>query len=108
MIATSAPSLANGTATDRPIPLSPPVITATFPASLLAAKYWCAFDSGCGLIFPSTPGCRHVPGKSGMHAGQWFASEGFETCKVEMIRDHLTSQPRGFAFIELREERQAH
>src|SRR5438552_7403949 len=38
-MATSAPSLANATATDRPMPLSPPVTNATLPASLFADRY---------------------------------------------------------------------
>jgi RNA recognition motif-containing protein len=32
----------------------------------------------------------------------WFETHGHEVAQVEIIRDKLTGQSRGFAFIELR------
>jgi hypothetical protein len=56
MIATLAPSLANATATARPIPLSPPVMIATFPISFPAARYSCFTVCGRGRISVWWPG----------------------------------------------------
>jgi len=55
-MATSAPSRANSTATARPMPLSPPVMRATLPASF--PDPWCRGPaSGSGVISSSIPGC---------------------------------------------------
>jgi hypothetical protein len=51
IIAISAPSFANNTATALPIPESPPVITATFPASLPEPVCSLFSNSGKGLHF---------------------------------------------------------
>jgi hypothetical protein len=55
-MATSAPSRANSTATARPMPLSPPVIRATLPASLPLPWCWGRVASGVGVISCSIPG----------------------------------------------------
>ena len=47
-MATSAPSLAKAMATARPIPLSPPVMSATLPLSLLAALVLVVLGHGPG------------------------------------------------------------
>jgi hypothetical protein len=44
----SAPSIANRTAIERPIPESPPVMMARLPLSLPAALYFSAPPSGVG------------------------------------------------------------
>ena len=56
-MATLAPSLANNIATARPMPESPPVMSATLPFNFPAA--WYAFNSatGLGVISASIPGC---------------------------------------------------
>ena len=57
-MATSAPSLANAIAAARPMPLSPPVTSATWPSSLPVPRYSLIFERGRGCIFDSTPGLR--------------------------------------------------
>src|SRR5262245_3325530 len=49
---------AKATATARPIPLSPPVIRATFPRSLSPATRGRSPDFGCGDISDCNPGWR--------------------------------------------------
>src|SRR4029079_13065498 len=56
-IRTSAPSLAKASAIARPMPLSPPVISATLPSSLPLPRLSCLL-SGCGSILYSRPGLR--------------------------------------------------
>jgi RNA recognition motif-containing protein len=34
----------------------------------------------------------------------WFEAHGYEVAHVEVIRDSVTSEPRGVAFVELRFE----
>ena len=56
-ITTFAPSLANAIATARPMPLSPPVMSAVFPSSLPLPTYSFASAAGGGRIGCSRPGC---------------------------------------------------
>src|SRR6266516_7943422 len=55
-MATLAPSLAKATATARPMPESPPVISARRPSSRPRPVYPCISSAGCGLISPAVPG----------------------------------------------------
>ena len=55
-MATAAPSRANSVATARPMPESPPVISAILPSSLPAALYWAASYRGFGESSDSSPG----------------------------------------------------
>src|SRR5688572_5245320 len=73
--ATSAPSLAKTIATARPIPLSPPVISATLPSSFPHALYFGSLALGRGRIFDSSPGRRDCccAGRSGFGSFSFFA-----------------------------------
>src|SRR6478735_5220915 len=55
-IATSAPSRANAMATARPMPESPPVISARRPSSRPVPRYDCSPWSGTGSMRPVRPG----------------------------------------------------
>jgi hypothetical protein len=55
-MSTSAPSRAKAIATARPMPLSPPVISAALPSSLPLPTYECSPKSGAVDILDSSPG----------------------------------------------------
>ncbi len=55
-MSTSAPSRAKAIATARPIPESPPVISARLPSSLPLPRYDSSPWSGLGVISPVEPG----------------------------------------------------
>ena len=70
-MATSAPSRANSTATARPMPESPPVISATLPSSLPAALYSGASYCGRGRSSASMPGFSCAgPGRAAWACGR--------------------------------------
>src|SRR5205807_7343565 len=94
----SAPSLAKAMATARPIPLSPPLISAAFPLSFPLPRC-CSYSAlGRGVILCSRPGCCDWVcfGCFFPFAGIWFNSSlvreefgcGLKTSRVRIFNCH--------------------